>query len=63
MGHTAIFTTDARGVTRVIAGNYFTTLALHTFDAFGVRGGGSVIKLNKFNFTTFASHTFVYSFS
>jgi hypothetical protein len=36
MGHTAIFTTDARGATRVIAGNYFTTLALHTFDAFGV---------------------------
>ena len=39
----------------------FTTLALHTFDAFGVSGGGSVIKLNKFNFTTLALHTFVYS--
>ena len=70
-------TTVVHGETRIIAGNrrrpwrrlgnekasFLATFALHTFDAFGVRGGGSVIKLNKFNFTTLALHTFVYSFS
>jgi hypothetical protein len=63
MDHTVISMTIVHGETRIIAGNHFATLALHTFDAFGVRGGGSVIKLNKFNFTTLALHTFVYSFS
>ena len=62
MDHTVISMTIVHGETRIIAGDYFTTLALHTFDAFGVSGGGSVIKLNKFNFTTLALHTFVYSF-
>ena len=56
-------TTVVHGETRIIAGNRKTTLASHTFDAFSVRGGGSVIKLNKFNFTTLALHTFVYSIS
>jgi hypothetical protein len=32
-----------------------------TFDAFGVRGGGSEIKSNKFDFASFALHTFVIS--
>ena len=39
----------------------FATLALHTFDAFGVSGGGSVIKSSKLDFATLALHTFVYS--
>ena len=70
-------TTVVLGETRIIAGNrrrpwrrlgnekasFLATFASHTFDAFGVRGGGSVIKLNKFNFTTLALHTFVYSVS
>ena len=36
MDHTVISMTIVHGETRIIAGDYFTTLALHTFDAFGV---------------------------
>ncbi|SIO15582.1 hypothetical protein SAMN05720758_1699 [Fibrobacter sp. UWB11] len=63
MDHTVISMTIVHGETRIIAGNHFTTLVSHTFDAFSVSGGGSVIKSSKLDFTTLALHTFVYSFS